>query len=130
MDARQGRVILHKILNKKILVNPYLAIPRGQAIETLQLVVEISSSLSSSFEQMTFLVMLWSLWPLFFSALRRSLGVSFSTEDLKKVTTMQVISSLPRYIDTICFVPSLAVAYDTDTLKAKVRGFLCFQGCT
>ena len=65
---------------------------------------------------MTFLVMLWSLWPLFFSPLRRSLGVSFSTEDLEKVTIMlKFVSSLPRYIDTVCFVPSLAVAYETDT---------------
>ena len=84
MDARQGRVILNQIQNKKERFRSmHLAIPRGQAMETLQLVVEISSSLSSSFEQMTFLVMLSSLCPLFFRVRRRSPGVSFSTGNTK-----------------------------------------------
>ena len=58
----------------------YLAIPRGHAIETLQLVVEISSSLSWSLSCMTFLVTLWSRCPFSFIAFRRSAGESFSTE--------------------------------------------------
>merc|ERR1711970_1176182 len=59
---------------------------QGQAMETLQEVVEISSSLSSSLDWITALVIWGSLWPLFFKSFRRSAGVSFST----------------RYMDTVC----------------------------